>query len=110
MEPISNRHCRYLYYHVDETVSDFVYIGVHDIQLMKLATRTGGNRKYIIGLAGAITKHAGLSSQQAQVWNEVKERGVALFSPEKGVVSLFIFFFHCHLRVLYGGRRRLDGV
>jgi exonuclease 3'-5' domain-containing protein 1 len=57
--------------------------GVHDIQLMELATRTR-NRRYINGLAKCIERDIPLTVSEREAWKETKEKGRNLFAPERG--------------------------
>ncbi|VUC32289.1 unnamed protein product [Clonostachys rosea] len=58
--------------------------GIHDLQLMALATRNPGQRRYITGLAKCIEKDAPLSREERSRLTDIKEKGSALFRPEKG--------------------------
>lgn len=51
--------------------------GVHDAQLMEVATR--GYRRFLHGLARCIAQDAGLGWQQAAAWQQVKDQGKLLF-------------------------------
>ncbi|CAH0058559.1 unnamed protein product [Clonostachys solani] len=68
-----------LYSHYDISLS-----GIHDLQLMALATRNPGQRRLITGLAKCIEKDAPLSYTERLRLAAVKAKGTALFSPEKG--------------------------
>ncbi|KAH8657291.1 hypothetical protein BGZ61DRAFT_500098 [Ilyonectria robusta] len=57
--------------------------GIHDLQLMELATRTFP-KKCVNGLSKSIERDASLSSQERQTWTQTKDRGLRLFAPEKG--------------------------
>jgi exonuclease 3'-5' domain-containing protein 1 len=57
--------------------------GIHDLQLMELAARPS-NRLYLCGLAKCVDRDAGLSDDERQTWQQVKENGMRLFLPEKG--------------------------
>lgn len=57
--------------------------GVHDLQLLELATR-GGSRKYVSGLAKCISRDAGLDTGQTSAWQACKEIGRSFFAPERG--------------------------
>ena len=58
-------------------------VGIQDLQLMELATRTFG-RKYVNGLAKCIERDGCLSVAESNDWKECKEKGVRLFAPERG--------------------------
>ncbi|CAI6087788.1 unnamed protein product [Clonostachys chloroleuca] len=68
-----------LYSHYNISLS-----GIHDLQLMALATRNPGQRRVISGLAKCIEKDAPLSSVERSRLAAIKAKGSALFSPEKG--------------------------
>lgn len=55
-----------------------------DIQLLELATRSGGRRRMVNGLARCITSDAGLSSADCNRFQLRKKEGVRLFAPEHG--------------------------
>ncbi|TDZ13982.1 hypothetical protein C8035_v002944 [Colletotrichum spinosum] len=57
--------------------------GVHDLQLMELATRSF-NRRNVAGLGKCIEKDALLSSADLAVFKQTKEQGVRLFDPNLG--------------------------
>jgi exonuclease 3'-5' domain-containing protein 1 len=57
--------------------------GIHDLQLMELATRTRA-RDYVNGLARCIQRDAKLIPTQADRASVVKEAGIKLFAPERG--------------------------
>ncbi|KAF4959955.1 hypothetical protein FSARC_10603 [Fusarium sarcochroum] len=57
--------------------------GIHDLQLMELATRSFSKR-FITGLSKCIEKDAPLSYQERRTWMQTKEKGLHLFAPEKG--------------------------
>lgn len=57
--------------------------GVHDIQLMELATRSFP-RQYVRGLQKCIEYDAGLTSAENRVWTATKEKGMKHFLPDKG--------------------------
>ncbi|KFY09194.1 hypothetical protein V492_05572, partial [Pseudogymnoascus sp. VKM F-4246] len=57
--------------------------GIHDIQLMELATRPR-SKKFLHGLARCIASDLSLSGPELRRWQEVKERGKRLFAPECG--------------------------
>ncbi|KAL8733096.1 MAG: hypothetical protein Q9166_002288 [cf. Caloplaca sp. 2 TL-2023] len=59
--------------------------GIHDLQLMELATRPPlASKKYLNGLAKCIGYDAGMTPQALQRWKAVKDKGVKLFAPERG--------------------------
>jgi len=57
--------------------------GVHDIQLMELATRTF-SRRCVNGLAKCIERDMSLAMNEREAWKETKEKGRNLFAPERG--------------------------
>ncbi|KAF4998971.1 hypothetical protein FGRMN_2770 [Fusarium graminum] len=57
--------------------------GVHDLQLMELASRSFSKR-CVNGLSKCIERDAPLSIQERSKWIATKEKGVRLFAPEKG--------------------------
>jgi exonuclease 3'-5' domain-containing protein 1 len=57
--------------------------GIHDIQLMELATRSG-RRKFLHGLSKCIEKDGGLKKDEKSELLAVKEKGLNLFAPERG--------------------------
>lgn len=63
--------------------------GVHDLQLMELATRVG-SRRHVNGLARCITNDAGLNRDALAEFEKKKKQGRDLFIPGKGG-SLDIF-------------------
>ncbi|KAK6591986.1 3 -5 exonuclease [Botrytis cinerea] len=58
-------------------------MGVKDLQLMELATRSWG-RTYVSGLAKCIEYDAPMTGQEKRVWKAVKETGKRLFEPQLG--------------------------
>ncbi|KAK7943760.1 uncharacterized protein PG986_012873 [Apiospora aurea] len=58
--------------------------GVADLQLMELAARSYGSRRFVNGLAKCIERDLGLSPAEKRAWAEGKERGLALFHPDRG--------------------------
>ncbi|KAK8900808.1 hypothetical protein QC760_010572 [Botrytis cinerea] len=58
-------------------------MGVKDLQLMELATRSWG-RTYVSGLAKCIEYDASMTEQEKRVWKLVKETGKKLFEPQFG--------------------------
>ncbi|OBT72183.1 hypothetical protein VF21_10532 [Pseudogymnoascus sp. 05NY08] len=59
--------------------------GIHDIQLMELATRTRPrSKKFLHGLARCITSDLSLGAYEQRRWMEAKSRGKRLFAPELG--------------------------
>jgi exonuclease 3'-5' domain-containing protein 1 len=67
-----------LYHHFQISLS-----GVHDIQLMELATRRS-NRRCVNGLQRCIENDAMMTVAERVAWNAAKEAGKKLFAPEKG--------------------------
>ncbi|KAL4884635.1 ribonuclease H-like domain-containing protein [Aspergillus karnatakaensis] len=57
--------------------------GIHDLQLMELATRSFP-RRYVQGLARCIECDAKIAYAERAKWKEAKEKGVRLFAPERG--------------------------
>jgi exonuclease 3'-5' domain-containing protein 1 len=57
--------------------------GIHDIQLMELATRNS-SKKFINGLSKCIDRDLSLTTSEKQAWEVVKEKGRNLFAPERG--------------------------
>ena len=57
--------------------------GVHDIQLMELATRTF-SRRCVNGLSKCIERDISLTVSEREAWNKTKEKGLDLFAPERG--------------------------
>jgi exonuclease 3'-5' domain-containing protein 1 len=57
--------------------------GIHDIQLMELATRPFSKR-FIRGLARCIKEDLDMPSAELLKWRITKDRGVALFAAEHG--------------------------
>jgi len=57
--------------------------GVHDVQLMELATRNY-SRKFVLGLGKAIQQDISAPHATKQLWNTIKDEGVRLFAPEQG--------------------------
>lgn len=57
--------------------------GVHDLQLMELATRSSP-RTYVAGLSKCIERDAGLSERERVACKATKEKGRNLFAPERG--------------------------
>ncbi|KAH7074728.1 hypothetical protein BKA63DRAFT_566384 [Paraphoma chrysanthemicola] len=57
--------------------------GVHDIQLMELATRSFP-RKVVNGLQRCIQSDAVMTVAEKSAWNAAKEEGMKLFAPERG--------------------------
>ena len=59
--------------------------GVEDVQLMENATRPPGSKKFLNGLKKCINaQNAPISIAAKQVWNQIKERGEALYDPKNG--------------------------
>lgn len=57
--------------------------GVHDIQLLELATRSWP-RDRLVGLRHCIQTDARLQASEIQLWKATKERGKALFAADHG--------------------------
>lgn len=57
--------------------------GIHDIQLMELATRPH-SKKFLHGLKRCITSDLSLGAHEERRWTEQKNRGRRLFAPEMG--------------------------
>jgi exonuclease 3'-5' domain-containing protein 1 len=57
--------------------------GVHDVQLMEVATRRG-NRRCVNGLQRCIDNNAVMTAAKRRAWNAAKDEGRKLFAPEKG--------------------------
>jgi exonuclease 3'-5' domain-containing protein 1 len=57
--------------------------GVHDLQLMELATRKFA-KKFVNGLSRCIEHDAGMTTTEKSEWKDAKERGLNLFAPERG--------------------------
>ncbi|CZR67230.1 uncharacterized protein PAC_17129 [Phialocephala subalpina] len=57
--------------------------GIHDIQLMELATRYL-SKKFVYGLSKCIERDLSLTAGEKQAWEGVKEKGRKLFAPERG--------------------------
>ncbi|RFN43442.1 3'-5' exonuclease [Fusarium flagelliforme] len=57
--------------------------GIHDLQLMEVATRTY-NRRLLNGLAKCIDRDAPLTERERENMLDVKAKGRALFLPEQG--------------------------
>ncbi|KAL8676930.1 MAG: hypothetical protein Q9224_007239 [Gallowayella concinna] len=58
--------------------------GVHDLQLLEVATRSRCNRKILVGLATCIEYDSGLHQKAKKAWKATKQRGKTLFAPEHG--------------------------
>ena len=67
-----------LYAHFQITLN-----GVHDLQLMELATRPS-QKRFTFGLARCIELDAGLTVAQRTAWKAKKELGLNLFDPTRG--------------------------
>ncbi|KAI1361222.1 ribonuclease H-like protein [Xylaria arbuscula] len=57
--------------------------GVHDLQLMEIATRRGPKR-VIYGLKRCIESHLRMKPAEKSAWTKAKEEGIGLFDPGKG--------------------------
>lgn len=58
--------------------------GVMDIQLMELAARSHGGRRFVNGLSRCIERDLGFGPAEKRSWTQGKEKGLALFHPDKG--------------------------
>ncbi|KAL8676593.1 MAG: hypothetical protein Q9186_006909 [Xanthomendoza sp. 1 TL-2023] len=59
--------------------------GIHDLQLMELATRNPTtSKKYLNSLAKCIEYDGSMPAQQYQQWHIVKDKGTKLFDPRRG--------------------------
>ncbi|KAL5396314.1 hypothetical protein PMIN06_012589 [Paraphaeosphaeria minitans] len=58
-------------------------LGVDDLQLMELATRTFPKRN-VNGLQKCIERDAPMTLKEKSAWTTAKEQGLKLFAPEKG--------------------------
>lgn len=58
--------------------------GIHDIQLMELASRPGGKRTFISGLSKCIERDLTTAYSLQMEWLQAKETGERLWSPKKG--------------------------
>jgi len=57
--------------------------GIHDLQLMELATRKG-TKDIVAGLAKCIENESPISAAAKEEWQRTKEAGNQLFNPKKG--------------------------
>lgn len=57
--------------------------GIHDIQLIELATRNYSKR-CVKGLSRCIERDLSLTRSEGQAWKGIKEKGLNLFAPERG--------------------------
>ncbi|TVY91985.1 hypothetical protein LAWI1_G002667 [Lachnellula willkommii] len=57
---------------------------VKDIQLMELATRTGGSKDYLAGLGKCIETTAPISENEKIEWRYLKDRVTRLYDPAHG--------------------------
>jgi len=57
--------------------------GIHDVQLMELATRTF-SRRLVNGLSKCIEREAPMTIAEKLAWKAAKEKGLKLFAPERG--------------------------
>lgn len=58
-------------------------VGIQDLQLMELATRSFP-KKHVNGLSKCIERDAPLSASERMIWKAAKEKGVSLFTLERG--------------------------
>ena len=58
--------------------------GVHDVQLLEVATRSSQSRERVAGLATCIKKDAQLTAEASALWKATKQKGLLLFEPEHG--------------------------
>ena len=58
--------------------------GVHDLQLMEVASRRRSDKAMVSGLAKCIENHLGLNSEAIEAFKSNKQRGLSLFAPEHG--------------------------
>jgi exonuclease 3'-5' domain-containing protein 1 len=67
-----------LYYHFGISLA-----GIHDIQVMEFAARRVKGR-FVSGLSKCIERDLVLTFAERQIWQATKERGLNLFTPERG--------------------------
>ncbi|RWA12462.1 hypothetical protein EKO27_g2642 [Xylaria grammica] len=65
--------------------------GVQDLQLMQLATRQVGRKRYVCGLAKCIADDAPMSDVDKATWKTKKVKGLKLFAPEMGGSDKVLF-------------------
>ncbi|MBE3049477.1 hypothetical protein IMZ48_44660 [Candidatus Bathyarchaeota archaeon] len=58
--------------------------GIEDVQLMENATRKPWYRRHVNGLGKCIKNDSGATPEVLDAWAEAKQRGLALFAPDKG--------------------------
>ena len=58
--------------------------GVHDVQLLELATRSSQSRERVAGLATCIKWDAQLTAEASALWKATKQKGLLQFAPEHG--------------------------
>ena len=58
--------------------------GVHDVQLMEVATRSSQSRERVAGLATCIKRDAQLTAEASALWKATKRKGLLHFAPEHG--------------------------
>ena len=58
--------------------------GVHDVQLLEVATRSSQSRERVTGLATCIKKDAQLTAEALALWKATKRKGLLQFAPEHG--------------------------
>ncbi|TAQ88917.1 hypothetical protein B7494_g2768 [Chlorociboria aeruginascens] len=62
---------------------DIRLAGIHDLQLMELATRVGRHR-FVNGLARCMDRDISMTEDKRQKWKDTKDTGIKLFAPERG--------------------------
>ncbi|KAH8669141.1 ribonuclease H-like domain-containing protein [Xylariales sp. PMI_506] len=58
--------------------------GAEDVQLMELASRPVGNKRFLSGLEKCIDRYASLSYTDKRKWSATKDNGLRLFHPSRG--------------------------
>ena len=58
--------------------------GVHDVQLMEVATRSSRSRERVAGLATCVKRDAQLTAEASALWKATKQKGLLHFAPEHG--------------------------
>ena len=58
--------------------------GVHDVQLMEVATRSSQSRERVAGLATCIKRDAQLTAEASALWKATKQKGLLHLAPEHG--------------------------
>ncbi|KAM0209933.1 hypothetical protein ACHAQD_010953 [Fusarium lateritium] len=74
--------------HALYTHHDIVLGGVHDLQLMELATRSHC-RGYVSDLSTCIRREASTSEEDMSSWTEIEEKSLQLFGPKWGDSEIF---------------------